>query len=225
MLSIAPLPYFQGSPSEPETYTRSVDLRESDRALYDAVRAGAGTPVPTETPSPSPTPLPPLLARDVRYRVVIERIGVDAPVVTFGMDSEGAPEVPLNGADVAWYDFSAHPGTGSNAVFAGHVGWSYAQAVFWNLKGLQPNDIIRLAAEDGTELVYSVSENFLVDPDDPDSLSVMAPTATDSVTLITCGGTWLSDAGEIFGGHYTNRVIVRAQLVEAVEASIDPTHP
>ena len=72
------------------------------------------TPVPTQSDQPpTPTPLPPL--GDGAYNIVIDKIGVDAPVETFGLDDQQVPEVPT-GADagqiVAWYDFTSKPGTG-----------------------------------------------------------------------------------------------------------------
>ena len=108
---------------------------------------------------------------------------------------------------------SAVPGTGSNAVFAGHVNWNRAPAVFANLEDLETGDVIMLKANNGTEITYQVSDNFLVDPADPASLKVMAATPTDTITLITCAGTWIPDPSEQLGGDYTNRVIVRATLV------------
>ena len=57
--------------------------------------------------------------------------------------------------------------------------------------------------------------NFDVDPLDPESLKVMAPTPTDTITLITCGGTWIPDPSARFGGDYTTRTIVQAKLVDS----------
>ncbi len=182
------------------------------------------TPAPTSTPSLTPTPSPPPLARDEPYRMVIEKVGIDAPVETFGLDPTGVPIVPTDANNknpagvVAWYDFSAVPGGGSNAVFAGHVTWN-GQAVFWSLDQVQPGDVIKLKAQDGTELVYAVSDRFLVDPSDPAALQVMQPTPTDTLTLITCGGTFLPDPNNhTAGGDYTNRMVVRASLLSITNA-------
>src|SRR3972149_10283738 len=57
------------------------------------VRPRAGTQTPTASPS-SPPPKPPPLARDVPYRMIIEEIGVEAPVETYGLDENSYPEVP-----------------------------------------------------------------------------------------------------------------------------------
>jgi LPXTG-site transpeptidase (sortase) family protein len=150
---------------------------------------------------------PPL--REAAYRLVIERIGVNASVFTFGLDANRVPEVPVNGSDVAWYSFSAPPGTGSNAVFAGHVTWG-GNAVFYDLEELQVGDRINLRGDSGVELSYVVSDSFLVDPDDPNALSVMSPTDKDVITLITCGGSFYYTGDAVSNGDYTHRRIVRA---------------
>lgn len=185
-----------------------VDLGDDNLRSLD--RRSAATASPT---SPPVTPAAPRLP-EAGYRMVIDKIGVDAPVDVYGLDENAVPEVPT-GPDaaevVAWYNFSARPGTGSNAVFAGHVTWN-GRAVFYDLQTLQPGDFVRLVGTDGTELTYVVSESFAVDPNDPDSLQVMQPTASDVITLITCGGTFFETDDPASGGDYTLRVIVRAGL-------------
>ena len=151
-------------------------------------------------------------------RLVIESIGVDAPVSTYGLDFDGAPLVPT-GADaaevVAWYDFSQPPGNGSNTILAGHVTWS-GHAVFWDLDDLQPGETISVRSEDGHDYTYEVFANFKVDPLDPSSSQVMADTTTDIITLITCGGSWIPDPSQQLGGDYTERTIVQGKLVAEI---------
>ena len=154
------------------------------------------------------------------YRMIIEKIGVDAPVAPYGLDENAVPLVP-QGPDasqvVAWYDFSAKPGTGSNAVFAGHVTWN-GDAVFRNLNKLAEGDTIKLRDNEGGEVVYRVKSNVLVDPNDPESVKVMYPTDKDEVTIITCGGEYFETNDPIAGGDYTGRVIIKAELVDVTEA-------
>jgi len=181
---------------------------------------GFVTPAPRyapATPSPLPTVPPPL--GDQPYTITIERLGIDAPVRTFGLDENAIPEVPLNATDVAWYDFSARPGTGSNAVFAGHVTWS-GRAVFYDLDQLEAGDTVRLLGADGTEIVYTVSLKFSVDPDDPESLKVMHGTDKDVITLITCTGKFTPTDDLIFGGEYSQRLVVRGDLVSITGPSV-----
>jgi LPXTG-site transpeptidase (sortase) family protein len=178
-------------------------------AIYDRP-VTTPTPSPVPTPSPTPAPAGPPL-KDAPFRMVIDRIGVNAPVNPYGLDAARVPQVPLNAYEVAWYNFSAKPGTGSNAVFAGHVTWS-GQAVFYLLDTLAPGDTVRLIGEDGTQLTYTISETYMVDPNDPASLSVMAPTPADVITIITCDGSFFYTGDPVFRGDYTNRRIVRGVL-------------
>ena len=72
-------------------------------------------------------------------RIVIPNAKVDAPLVTLGIDANGVMESTKNATDVAWYNFSARPGTAGNAVFSGHVDYhDVGEAVFWNLRDLHP---------------------------------------------------------------------------------------
>ena len=169
-------------------------------------------------PAPSPTAAPAIVPPlgSTPFQLVIPRIGVDATVNRFGLDSNFVPEVPRNGQEVAWYDWSSEPGTGSNAVLAGHRTWSGA-GVFFDLEQLSDGDQILLRSDDGAELSYTVLENFLIDPTDSSALALIAPTNDDTITLITCGGDY-SPTGGRFGGYYSDRRIVRASLSQVTPA-------
>jgi LPXTG-site transpeptidase (sortase) family protein len=171
----------------------------------------AATPEPVVIAEPPPAPPPPAqAARSIPYRLIINRIGVNAPVGVYGLDAKQIPQVPLNGHEVAWYNFSSEPGRGGNAVFAGHVTWN-GHAVFYYLDDLDPGDKIAVQRQDGSSITYTVQDVFLVDADDPASVSVMHQTSTDTLTLITCGGASYY-VGGVFRYDYTHRLIVRAAL-------------
>ncbi len=211
LLGIGLIGYFDDDTSSaPEASSVADALNSIDDVENLPVSIPYNNPRPTE-----PTPEPTVVA--VPLRLVIDRLGVDAPVGVYALDENGVPEVPVAddaGEVVAWYDFSSKPGGGSNAVFAAHVTWNRAPAVFSDLDNLQAGDVVRLVSDDGREYTYEVFANFDVDPYDTESLKVMAPTETDTVTLITCGGTWIPDPSEQFGGDYTTRTIVQAKLVQ-----------
>jgi len=164
---------------------------------------------PAPSPAAAPTIIEPPLG-STPFQLVIPRIGVEATVNAFGLDADSVPEVPRNGQEVAWYNWSSEPGTGSNAVLAGHRTWAGA-GVFFDLEHLSVGDQILLRSDDGAELIYMVVESFLIDPNDSYALALMAPTADDTITIITCGGEY-SPTGGTFGGWYTDRRIVRASL-------------
>ena len=165
----------------------------------------AGSEALSEPDTPAPT------------RIGIPSIGVDASVLTMGLDANNYPEVPNAGDEVAWYSFSAPPGRGNNAVFSGHVDWYYrdmpVEGVFYHLRELQIGDQITLDLDDGSQLRYNVTGNVATAYDDPNVIDVMDPTSKDVLTLITCGGTWQKDYSDPIGGNYSHRVIVRAERV------------
>ena len=189
--------------------------RPDPGAVYDR------TPVTASpSPTPDPTPIPPPLKK-APFHLVIDKIGVDAPVVPEGLDANQVPIVPLDNFEVAWYTFSAQPGTGSNAVFAGHVTWG-GPGVFYYLNQLAPGDVVKLQADNGDQLIYTVTDSFMVDENDKDALTVMDPTSDDVVTIISCDGTRYYTGDPIYGHDYTGRRIVRAALTgEHVAAAVN----
>ena len=176
----------------------------------------SATPAPTVAPAPPPAPPPPLPPPlSETQSMIIDRIGVNAPVVVYGLDENRVPIVPTGpgaGGIVAWYDFSARPGTGGNTVFAGHVTWNGA-AVFYSLSTLGAGDQIRLVDDRGAQFVYQVVMNETMDANDPATLQTMYPADHDILTIVTCGGTFYRTGDPVFGGEYTSRTVIRAELV------------
>ena len=159
------------------------------------------TPQPTATPNLPPPSDAPIA------RLAIPRFEVDAPVVVRSVDAAGVMQTPDGPEDVAWYDFSAKPGYGSNAVFSGHVDYiNYGPAVFWSLKDLEMNDTVEVRLVDGTVYKYRVVARDQVYAATANIGEIVGGTPRDVVTLITCGGGW-------DGHQYDQRVIVRAERV------------
>jgi LPXTG-site transpeptidase (sortase) family protein len=205
LIAIAASSAFGGGESEPD-----IEVRDLGTPTPTRVHTSTPSDVVTVTPAPTPVPTPPL--EEGQYAMVIDKLGVNAPVQTFGLDAQAVPEVPTgtNAAEIiAWYNFSAQPGTGSNAVFAGHVTW-YGPAVFYSLTSIDNGDEIKLVGNDGEEIVYTVNDIFQVDATDPDSLQVMSATDEDVITIITCDGAFTDTNDPIFGGEYSHRLVVRA---------------
>lgn len=157
------------------------------------------TPPPQSTP-PSDAPI---------ARLVIPRVGIDAPVVTLGIDGDGVMQSPSNAYDVAWYDFSTRPGFGSNAVFSGHVDYhDVGPAVFWELRHLQAGDIVEVRLADGTIYQYSVTALECLPVDTAPIGEIVGPTPNEVVTLITCCGEFNYSTRQ-----YSHRLVVRAERV------------
>jgi LPXTG-site transpeptidase (sortase) family protein len=172
---------------------------------------------PTTTPeqpsgaSFTPTPEPSSAAI---ARLQIPGIGVDASVVTLGVDADGTMQAPSTPTDVGWYDFSARPGRTGNAVFAGHVDYiHYGPAVFWRLHELQPGDEVDVVLVDGSRFAYRVTSVTAYDDATAPVAEIVGPTAAQSVTLITCTGVFDSTAH-----NYNQRLVVRAEPSSAALA-------
>ena len=160
------------------------------------------TAEPTTTPAPSPVAAPPV-------RLLIPAIGVDAPITVKGLRADATMDVPDGPEDVAWYNFTARPGMGSNAVISGHLDYhDYGAAVFWRLKELREGDIVEVRLADGSVLRYRVSLKLSYDARMAPVPEIVGPTSKEVVTLITCGGTF--DSGS---RTYSNRLVVRAERV------------
>lgn len=206
-------PSIQDEPGRPAPPAAS---EEQGATRDDAPPGVPGTahPVPAEA-VPGVSYVVPEVQPWAGFRLQIEALGVNARVVQLDMDERRVPQVPHDASNVAWYEWSSLPGEGSNAVFAGHVRWGGNRGIFADLKKLSEGDIIRVKWDDGRELVYEVVDNFDVRVADRHSLQVMAPTPSDTLTLITCGGRFVADSGNPLGGDFSDRTVVRARLLEA----------
>lgn len=172
------------------------------------LRVATPAPRPTTTAVPTGTPSPPVVTA-APARLLIPKIGVDAPVTPKGLRPDGFMDTPNGPQDVAWYVFSARPGMSGNAVLSGHLDYhDYGAAVFWRLKELQQGDLVEVRLDDGSILRYQVSLKLSYDARTAPVPEIIGPTSKEVVTLITCGGTF--DSGS---RSYSNRLVVRADRV------------
>jgi len=121
------------------------------------------------TPLPLPTPGP-----RQATRLVIKKIGVDAPVL------EGDDWQTLK-KGVGHTPGTANPGEPGNCVLSGHDD-VYGE-VFRYLSELKPGDEVLVYTSDGHSFKYVVKTSFLVLPD---AVEVLDPTPEPILTLITC---------------------------------------
>ncbi len=201
--------------------------REGNSSLATVVGFGEEISAPTVGPTPTPTGQFPPGDNAPVTRLVIENAKIDAPVVLKGLDAQGVMQAPDNAYDTAWYDFSAHPGFDGNAVFAGHVDYIHVgEAVFWNIKDLVEGDLIVVQLADGTSYKYAVTSKREYDADTAPVAQIVGPTPNQTVTLITCGGTFNSASHQ-----YDKRLVIRAerlkeapQLPPAASSGARPEH-
>ncbi len=128
--------------------------------LRPAMQAIANLPVPTPGPEQA-------------IRIRIPAIGVDAPVV----QGDGWEQLKKG---VGQYIGSSNPGQNGNVVLSAHN--DIFGEIFRDLDQLQPGDEIILYTA-AREYVYVVSGTEIVEPTRVD---LMQPTASPTVTLISC---------------------------------------
>jgi LPXTG-site transpeptidase (sortase) family protein len=177
------------------------------RATRADVR-GEEVPPPVSLGSFSPAQPELFVAPIARLRIA--RIGVDAPISRKGI-TDGTMENPDGPDDVAWYTFTAKPGVGSgNAVFSGHLDFiRRGPAVFWDLRKLADGDIIDVVLEDGVIITYAVTFSRAYPADQVPMEEVVGYTSTETITLITCSGSFQA-------GDYSDRLVLRAAKVGVV---------
>lgn len=136
--------------------------------------------------------------------VRIPRINLDAQVVPsrlVELDGGRTWEVPAFRVGHAQY--TAGAGQAGNAVLLGHVSSRNAGNVFKVLERVQLGDVVQVGG-DGDSFDYVVVDVRSVPRTE---LSVLEPTDSASVSLITCAGAWLARLGD-----FSERLVVRADL-------------
>lgn len=94
----------------------------------------------------------------VPVRLVIPRIGVDAPVVATRLDA-GAIQGPPVAGDVAWLEQTRRPGEVGPAVLGGVDRLGDAPGAFAGLAELAPGDEFVLASDEGLLFHWRVTAN------------------------------------------------------------------
>ena len=193
------------------------------------------TPTGPNTPTPTPTPTTVKTLKELRDRFGdapeatrgrfrIPSIGVDAALSqrSVGPDLDLQYLNPYGPADVTWYDFSVNPdyggvpGAGRNAVFAGHVDYSdpirwapnvqyFGPGVFRNIDLVAPGDAIEVAMGGRTVSFSVVWKRSVSEHDDWAAIYAGSVPEGDSITIITCAGTFNPATRE-----YDSRTVIRA---------------
>ena len=148
-------------------------------------------------------------------RLLVPGLGIDAPIVTLGIDPDGTMQSPNNPTDVAWYSFSARPGELSNVVMAGHLDYvDYGPAVFYRIREARRGEEVQLVLVDGSIARYRVLDITSYDEATAPVLDIVGPTQGEFVTLITCGGSF-----DPLSREYDKRVVVRAERIDEAAVS------
>ncbi|MEU1882134.1 class F sortase [Streptosporangium sp. NPDC020072] len=163
-----------------------------------------------------PAPITRPLGRAEPTRVVIPRIGVDAPLVVLGVEGDGRLAVPpLDHADAAgWYGGGPAPGESGSAVIVGHLDTRTGPAVFARLGELDPGDAVGVVRADGTVAVFAVERVEQAPKAHFPAERVYGPTDGRRLRLVTCGGSF-----DQVSRSYADNVIVHARYRAGYRAS------
>ena len=142
------------------------------------------------------------------WRLVIERIGLDARIEPVGLTAAHAMAAPSSLSTVGWYQGGPSPGQAGDAVIDGHYGLPTDPAVFRSLSGLSPGDRIVVIWPDGRQVAFLVATSVVIPRDGPAPAGLFSRSGPARLSLITCGGAWQQDQAT-----YTQRLIVTAEAV------------
>ena len=157
-----------------------------------------------EPAAPAPAEPATQKPKQMAWRLVIPRIGVDAVIQPLGRDKRGAMASPSTLDGVGWFDHSASPGGAGNAVMDGHLGLPGQPAVFRSLNLLRAGDEVHVIWTDGRTLDFRVTSSETVDAN-AHPAGLFARGGAARLSLITCAGEWVKALAT-----YTDRLIVTA---------------
>ena len=186
---------------------RSAETAGDPTAVEQALRAAVTTEATTSAPSAASSPrvTTTTVTPSLRFTVsestlvpegpaptglTIRGIDVDAPVEPYGVNrSTGEMDVPSNVRDVAWYQFGPSPGQPGSAVLAAHVDLaSQGAGVFFNLRDLEPGEIVEVDYDDGSRQTFRVEARVRYEKTAIPLDVIFATDGPPVLTLITCGG-------------------------------------
>lgn len=176
----------------------------------DAADAGAPARLAPDAAAPVPAlPAAPPMQPATPKRLIIPKLGVNAPIRSVGLDRRGVIQVPpVNNPNlVGWYRFGPTPGQAGPAVLLGHKDTRTRSAVFSRAHELRHGDTIEVVRMDGTVAVFTVGGVEQAGKEVFPTHRVYGDAATAELRLITCGGVY-----DRTTGHYTDNVIVYATM-------------
>lgn len=154
-----------------------------------------------------------LKSKDVKKNpanyLIIDKIGVSAPLESVGFDKDGNMATPSGPNVVAWYSQGAKIGSIGNAVISGHKDTDKGKAVFYRLNELAIGDKILVTDSAGKGYQYIVDSKNNYPRNSFPSKEIFSSGTTARLNLVTCSGTYDRNARS-----YTQRLVVSAVLVQ-----------
>ncbi|HZT96163.1 MAG TPA: sortase [Chloroflexota bacterium] len=144
--------------------------------------------------------------QDKPARLIISKIGVNAPVEDIALTSVADEHTPRSWWDAAWWDRGPLPGAPGVAFMYGHLDSTTGTALFWYLHTLVPGDRITVEYFHHRPVTFAVAfSRYYWDSQVP--LGYLGSKSKDHIlVLMTCAGTWT-------GSSYDHRLMVFAHQV------------
>ncbi len=188
------------------------ELQAMATAVPDSSMLPSITPT-TKLAEQKPTPVPDMLETpQATYehmpepaRMRIPALGLDAPIVSVGLEPSGIMASPEEAHVVGWYKFGPRPGEASNAILAGHVDWMGEIGVFAYVADMKVGQTIDIEDVEGHVFRYTVAEIDVYEADKAPIVEIFGGTERAAITLITCTGPI-----DTLSQRYRDRIVVRA---------------
>jgi len=165
-----------------------------------------------QTATSAPTP-PSQNAQDTAttypYRITIPSLGVNAGVLSLGVNQKGEMAVPTTLYQTSWYNRGTKPGQVGSAVIAGHYGAPNQNGIFRNLLGLKNGSVVTVASANGQTYNYQVYKIANISQSNAPLQEIFNKKDGAYLNLITCFGTWNQDTFS-----YNQRTVVYTKLIK-----------
>lgn len=144
--------------------------------------------------------------KSVPVRLLVDDVGLDAPLDPTGVRKDGLMEIPDDGDRAGWYQYGPSPGAGSGSVvLAGHVDTSEGLGSMAALRDVDLGVVVRVEMSDGSTSRYEIVGRETIEKDDLPTAEIFDRGGPERLTMITCGGPWRSEASS-----YRDNVVVVA---------------
>ncbi|TFV64261.1 class F sortase [Blastococcus sp. CT_GayMR20] len=181
-----------------------------------------GTPSASSSPVPAPTAprTPPAVptrpatpgaqeTAPAPVRLTAPALGVDSAVDSVGVEPDGQMTIPAEVDRVGWYRFGPAPGEDGSAVIAGHVDdREQGRGAMAPLRGAAVGDEVVVTDAAGTSTRWRVVSREVIEKQVLPLDRLFTRTGPPRLTLITCGGPFLTEYRS-----YRDNVVVVAELV------------
>jgi sortase (surface protein transpeptidase) len=142
-------------------------------------------------------------------RLGIPAIGVSAPIIPLGLNSDDTTQTPESSTDTGWFAPGPEPGEKGAAVVIGHVDSHRGPGVFYHLRALRRGDRITVVLRDRRRVQFVVTGSKEAPKASFPTQLVFRRTKRPTLRLVTCGGLFDESTH-----HYVDNYIVFAHLAQ-----------